>query len=57
MLYSKNFDEANSYAEGHGAEILDATKGYKDYSLKAEPALNGTSNYLVSGEIRAYKDY
>ena len=53
----KNFDEANSYAEGHGAEILDATKGYKDYSLKAEPALNGTSNYLVSGEIRAYKDY
>lgn len=53
----KNFDEANSYAEGHGTEILDATKGYKDYSLKAEPALNGTSNYLVSGEIRAYKDY
>jgi len=53
----KNFDEANSYAEGHGAEILDATKGYKDYSLKAEPALNGTSNYLVSGEIRAYKNY
>ena len=53
----KNFDKANSYAEGHGAEILDATKGYKDYSLKAEPALNGTSNYLVSGEIRAYKDY
>lgn len=53
----KNFDEANSYAEGHGAEILDATKGYKDYSLRAEPALNGTSNYLVSGEIRAYKNY
>ena len=53
----KTFDEANSYAEGHGAEILDATKGYKDYSLRAEPALNGTSNYLVSGEIRAYKNY
>ena len=53
----KSFEDANSYAEGHAAEILDATKGYKDYSLSAEPALDGTSNYLVSGEIRAYKDY
>ena len=53
----KSFEEANSYAEGRATEILDSTKGYKDYSISAEPALDGTSNYLVSGEIRAYKDY
>ena len=53
----KNFEEANAYAEGRASEILEATDGYKDYSLNAGPALDGTSNYLVSGEIRAYKDY
>ena len=53
----KNFEEANAYAEGRAAEILDSTDGYKDYSLTAGPALDGTSNYLVSGEIRAYKNY
>lgn len=53
----KNFEEANAYAKGRAAEILDSTDGYKDYSLNAGPALDGTSNYLVSGEIRAYKDY
>ena len=53
----KNFEEANTFAEGRAAEILEATDGYKDYSLNAAPALDGTSNYLVSGEIRAYKDY
>ena len=53
----KNFEEANAYAEGRAAEILDSTDGYKDYSLNAGPALDGTSNYLVSGEIRAYKNY
>ena len=53
----KNFEEANTFAEGRAAEILEATDGYKDYSLNAVPALDGTSNYLVSGEIRAYKDY
>ena len=53
----RSFEDASSYAEGHAAEVLDATEGYKDYSLSVEPALNGTSNYLVSGEIRAYKDY
>ena len=52
-----NFEEANTFAEGRAAEILEATDGYKDYSLNAAPALDGTSNYLVSGEIRAYKDY
>ena len=53
----KNFEEANTFAEGRAAEILEATDGYKDYSLNAGPALDGTSNYIVSGEIRAYKDY
>ena len=53
----KTFEDASSYAAGHAADILDATEGYKDYSLSAEPALDGTSNYLVSGEIRAYQDY
>ena len=53
----KSFEEANAYAEGRAAEILDSTDGYKDYSLNAGPALDGTSNYLVSGEIRAYKNY
>ena len=53
----KNFEEANTFAEGRVAEILEATDGYKDYSLNAGPAIDGTSNYIVSGEIRTYKDY